>query len=127
MYLVLDPGQFEVIVTNNLFGDIITDLGGDVPGRARDGGIGQHSSRPHVDVRAGSRLGAEVRGKERREPDRRDPVGGADARNARARQTKQRPIEAAVLHAVPENQVTQDSVARSGRGKREISSPGQIR
>ncbi len=26
MYLVLDPGQFEVIVTNNLFGDIITDL-----------------------------------------------------------------------------------------------------
>jgi 3-isopropylmalate dehydrogenase len=26
MYLVLDPTQFQVIVTNNLFGDIITDL-----------------------------------------------------------------------------------------------------
>ena len=26
MYLVLDPGQFQVIVTNNLFGDIVTDL-----------------------------------------------------------------------------------------------------
>ena len=26
MYMVLDPSQFEVIVTNNLFGDIITDL-----------------------------------------------------------------------------------------------------
>ena len=26
MYLVLDPKQFQVIVTNNLFGDIITDL-----------------------------------------------------------------------------------------------------
>src|SRR6478735_967259 len=26
MYMVLDPGQFEVIVTNNLFGDIVTDL-----------------------------------------------------------------------------------------------------
>lgn len=26
MYMVLDPAQFEVIVTNNLFGDIITDL-----------------------------------------------------------------------------------------------------
>ena len=26
MYMVLDPGQFHVIVTNNLFGDIITDL-----------------------------------------------------------------------------------------------------
>ncbi len=26
MYMVVDPGQFQVIVTNNLFGDIITDL-----------------------------------------------------------------------------------------------------
>jgi 3-isopropylmalate dehydrogenase len=26
MYMVLDPAQFQVIVTNNLFGDIITDL-----------------------------------------------------------------------------------------------------
>ncbi len=26
MYMVIDPGQFQVIVTNNLFGDIITDL-----------------------------------------------------------------------------------------------------
>jgi 3-isopropylmalate dehydrogenase len=26
MYMVLDPSQFQVIVTNNLFGDIITDL-----------------------------------------------------------------------------------------------------
>ena len=26
MYMVLDPKQFQVIVTNNLFGDIITDL-----------------------------------------------------------------------------------------------------
>ena len=32
MYLVLDPGQFEVIVTNNLFGDIITDLGASLQG-----------------------------------------------------------------------------------------------
>ena len=26
MYMVMDPGQFQVIVTNNLFGDIVTDL-----------------------------------------------------------------------------------------------------
>jgi 3-isopropylmalate dehydrogenase len=32
MYMVLDPGQFEVIVTNNLFGDIITDLGAGLQG-----------------------------------------------------------------------------------------------
>jgi len=32
MYLILDPGQFEVIVTNNLFGDIVTDLGASLQG-----------------------------------------------------------------------------------------------
>jgi 3-isopropylmalate dehydrogenase len=32
MYMVKDPGQFEVIVTNNLFGDIVTDLGAQLQG-----------------------------------------------------------------------------------------------
>jgi 3-isopropylmalate dehydrogenase len=39
MFLVTDPGQFEVIVTNNLFGDIITDIGG-----ALQGGLGMAAS-----------------------------------------------------------------------------------
>ena len=39
MYMVLDPGQFEVIVTNNLFGDIVTDLGA-----ALQGGLGMAAS-----------------------------------------------------------------------------------
>jgi 3-isopropylmalate dehydrogenase len=39
MYLVLDPGQYQVIVTNNLFGDIITDLGA-----ALQGGLGMAAS-----------------------------------------------------------------------------------
>jgi 3-isopropylmalate dehydrogenase len=39
MLLVQDPGQFEVIVTNNLFGDIITDIGG-----ALQGGLGMAAS-----------------------------------------------------------------------------------
>jgi 3-isopropylmalate dehydrogenase len=39
MYMVLDPGRFEVIVTNNLFGDIITDLGA-----AFQGGLGMAAS-----------------------------------------------------------------------------------
>jgi 3-isopropylmalate dehydrogenase len=39
MYLVFDPSQFEVIVTNNLFGDIITDLGA-----ALQGGLGMAAS-----------------------------------------------------------------------------------
>ena len=39
MFLVTDPGQFQVIVTNNLFGDIITDIGG-----ALQGGLGLAAS-----------------------------------------------------------------------------------
>ena len=39
LFLVRDPGQFEVIVTNNLFGDIITDIGG-----ALQGGLGMAAS-----------------------------------------------------------------------------------
>jgi 3-isopropylmalate dehydrogenase len=32
MYLVRDPSEFEIIVTNNLFGDIVTDLGAQLQG-----------------------------------------------------------------------------------------------
>jgi 3-isopropylmalate dehydrogenase len=39
MFLVKDPSQFQVIVTNNLFGDIVTDIGG-----ALQGGLGMAAS-----------------------------------------------------------------------------------
>ena len=32
MFMVLDPAQYEVIVSNNLFGDILTDLGAAIQG-----------------------------------------------------------------------------------------------
>ena len=32
MFMVLDPSQYEVIVANNLFGDILTDLGAAIQG-----------------------------------------------------------------------------------------------
>ncbi len=32
MYMVLDPAQYQVIVSNNLFGDILTDLGAAIQG-----------------------------------------------------------------------------------------------
>ena len=72
MYMVLDPGQFQVIVTNNLFGDIITDLGATFQGGLGMAASGNIHPGQDVDVRARSRIGAEVRGKEHREPDRRD-------------------------------------------------------
>jgi 3-isopropylmalate dehydrogenase len=39
MFLVTDPAQFQVIVTNNLFGDIVTDIGA-----ALQGGLGMAAS-----------------------------------------------------------------------------------
>ena len=39
LFLVLDPGRFDVIVTNNLFGDIVTDIGA-----ALQGGLGMAAS-----------------------------------------------------------------------------------
>ena len=39
MFMVQDPGQFQIIVTNNLFGDIITDIGA-----ALQGGLGMAAS-----------------------------------------------------------------------------------
>jgi 3-isopropylmalate dehydrogenase len=32
MFMVLDPGQYDVVVSNNLFGDILTDLGAGIQG-----------------------------------------------------------------------------------------------
>ncbi len=39
LYVVQDPAQFDVVVTNNLFGDIVTDLGA-----ALQGGLGMAAS-----------------------------------------------------------------------------------
>jgi len=39
LYMVQDPSQFQVVVTNNLFGDIVTDLGA-----AFQGGLGMAAS-----------------------------------------------------------------------------------
>src|SRR3954451_10305825 len=39
MFMLQDPGRFDVIVTNNLFGDIITDVGA-----ALQGGLGMAAS-----------------------------------------------------------------------------------
>jgi 3-isopropylmalate dehydrogenase len=39
MQLIKDPGQFDVIVTNNMFGDIVTDIGAQL-----QGGLGMAAS-----------------------------------------------------------------------------------
>ncbi len=78
MQLVQKPELYDVLVLPNLYGDIISDLCGRAgrrPGRGarrqhRDGGGG---------LRAGPRVGAQVRRPGQGQSDGPDPVGGPDA------------------------------------------------
>jgi len=57
IYFVQDPHRYDVIVTDNLFGDILTDLGGAV-----SGGIGLASSANLNPARTGPSLFEPVHG-----------------------------------------------------------------
>ena len=57
IYLVQDPGRYDVIVTDNLFGDILTDLAGAVAG-----GIGRVASANLNPARTGPSLFEPVHG-----------------------------------------------------------------
>ncbi|MBM3693617.1 MAG: 3-isopropylmalate dehydrogenase [Actinobacteria bacterium] len=57
IYFVQDPGRYDVLVTDNLFGDILTDLGGAV-----SGGIGRAASGNLNPARTGPSLFEPVHG-----------------------------------------------------------------
>ena len=81
MYMVLDPGQFQVIVTNNLFGDIVTDLGAALQGglgMAASGNIHPGRTSMFEPVHGSA---PKLAGKNVANPDRRHPLGRADARD----------------------------------------------
>ena len=97
IFLVTDPGRFDVIVTDNLFGDIITDLAAAIAGGiglAASGNINPDRAVPEH-VRARARLGARHRRPGQGRPDRHDPVGRDAARPPRPRDEAAR-VEAAV-------------------------------
>jgi isocitrate dehydrogenase (NAD+) len=78
MQLVQKPELYDVLVLPNLYGDIVSDLCAGLVGGlgvAPGANIGDDGGR----LRAGARLGAEVRGPEQGQPDRADAVGRADA------------------------------------------------
>jgi 3-isopropylmalate dehydrogenase len=107
MYMVLDPGQFEVIVTNNLFGDIVTDLGATFQGglgMAASGNIhpGRTSMFEPVHGSAPKFAGKNIA----------NPIGAISSAALMLETlglTKEAAaVDAAVLQAVKENQVTSD-------------------
>src|SRR5437868_4426538 len=57
IYFVQDPGRYDVIVTDNLFGDILTDLGGAIAG-----GIGRAASANLNPARTGPSMFEPVHG-----------------------------------------------------------------
>ena len=63
LYFVTQPERFDVVVTDNLFGDILTDLGAAIAGgmglaASREPQSGAHRAEP---VRAGPRFCARYR------------------------------------------------------------------
>ena len=85
MFFVTDPGRFDVIVTDNLFGDILTDLAAAVTGGiglAASGNLDVSRRQPEH-VRAGARQRAGHRRPGHRRPDRHRAVGRAAARPPR--------------------------------------------
>jgi len=107
MYMVLDPGQFEVIVTNNLFGDIVTDLGATFQGglgMAASGNLhpGKTSMFEPVHGSAPKFAGKNIA----------NPIGAIASAalmlEALGMTQEAAAIDAAVLKAVRENQVTSD-------------------
>jgi 3-isopropylmalate dehydrogenase len=108
MYMVLDPGQFQVIVTNNLFGDIITDLGATFQGglgMAASGNIhpGRTSMFEPVHGSAPKFAGKNIA----------NPIGAISSAalmlETLGLAAEAAAIDAAVLKAVRERQVTQDA------------------
>jgi 3-isopropylmalate dehydrogenase len=113
MYMVLDPGQFEVIVTNNLFGDIITDLGATFQGglgMAASGNIhpGRTSMFEPVHGSAPKFAGKNIA----------NPIGAISSAalmlDTLGMTKEAAAIDEAVLKAVRENQVTPDIAGKLG-------------
>ncbi|MEO5895041.1 MAG: 3-isopropylmalate dehydrogenase [Vicinamibacterales bacterium] len=113
MYMVLDPGQFEVIVTNNLFGDIVTDLAATFQGglgMAASGNIhpGRTSMFEPVHGSAPKFAGKNIA----------NPIGAIGSMalllETLGATDEAAAIDAAVLRAVKKNQVTSDIGGKLG-------------
>ena len=86
IFMTTDPSRFDVIVTDNLFGDIITDLAGAISGGiglAASGNINPDRTAPSMfEPVHGS--APDIAGPAEGRPDRGDPLGLAPARPPRS-------------------------------------------
>jgi 3-isopropylmalate dehydrogenase len=126
MYMVLDPGQFQVIVTNNLFGDIITDLGATFQGGlglAASGNIhpGRTSMFEPVHGSAPKFAGKNIA----------NPIGAISSAALMLEtlhlESEAAAVEAAVVKAVREKQVAQDIGGQLGTTQAGDYIAGQVR
>ena len=84
IFMVTNPARFDVIVTDNLFGDILTDLAAAISGGiglAASGNLNPDGTFPSMfEPVHGS--APDIAGKQLADPTARDPVGCADAHRA---------------------------------------------
>ena len=97
IFLVTDPARFDVIVTDNLFGDIVTDLAAAITGGiglAASGNINPDRTAPSMfEPVHGS--APDIAGTGTADPTATDPLGRDAARAPRSRQAR-RQVEQAV-------------------------------
>ena len=70
MFFLTQPERFDVVVTDNLFGDILTDIGAAIAGGiglAASGNVDPSRKSPEH-VRAGARLGPDIAGQGKADP-----------------------------------------------------------
>ena len=89
MYLVQRPGHYDVIVAENMFGDILSDLAAATVGGLGHGAVRGHRRSPRP-VPALPRNGARHRGQGHRQSPRDHPVGRAHAGVARGARRQRR-------------------------------------
>ena len=118
MHLITNPKRFDVILTENLFGDILSDEAAVITGSLGMLGVGEHWRRSGI-IRAGARFGARHRRPRDCESLWRDCFGGAVAAlHWRARAGSRNRGRSDSLSA-------QSRLSHSGHQRRQRRIPGQ--
>ena len=118
MHLIRRPADFDVIVTENMFGDILTDEASMLAGLDGDAAVGLAGRGQARPLRADPRLGARHRGQGHRQPLRHHPERRRCCCATRSGlEAEARAVEAAVAAAIDRGVLTGD-LAPPGTARR---------